>query len=542
MHLDHTPSESDIQSPSQILRCVSWAAVSSEKQATEDKESLPEQKRLNREFIENLHQHYAGYAGELIDELVVVGSRSIVLLQDAVGAYPAYAKLFDYIRQQAIDAIVLRSLDRLGRNAALSTTIVELAREKDIAVIPRLGNRPQLDSDASMANVLMSGIEGALAQAEIHTLQQRLRTGMIGRVKRRQLFPNRCPFGYRYVYRFEGDRKPARIELYPEQAETVRMILIDLYTDRGLGAPSIADWLNKRGVPTPSFYDEGRGWKTADRWHDYSVYAIIRRARIYTGKLTLYAHSGAPYIDPRTGLRRTPRRQERRDFDGQHPAIITPAEYDALMAVERSRRTTRRTRLFSGSAICGVCGTVMHGKKFTGPKVPGKVVNGMTCPNGCTNIYDRLLMDALQDALTALENAAEDANLVPDNSGRLVEIRQVEQIIQKQVDHLEQNRKHAVRQLVAQRITETEFDQEAARIDAQRRNLEQQLADLEVQRRQAEDVERRHERVAEVRKAARTLLSRADDYPELVQGWLREHVRLYVDKGRGAGRVRVEFI
>ena len=90
------------------LRCVSWTAVSSDPQA--EKESLHDQKRLNHQLIENIGRHYPGYTAELVADLQVVGTRSIVDIADAVEAYPdAYGELMRLLKGGDIDAIVCRS-------------------------------------------------------------------------------------------------------------------------------------------------------------------------------------------------------------------------------------------------------------------------------------------------------------------------------------------------------------------------------------------------------------------------------------------------
>lgn len=89
------------------LRCVSWTAVSSDPQA--EKESLHDQKRLNYQLVANIGRHYPGYTAEVVADLQVVGSRSIIDIADAAEAYPdAYGVLLDLLKGQQIEAVVCR--------------------------------------------------------------------------------------------------------------------------------------------------------------------------------------------------------------------------------------------------------------------------------------------------------------------------------------------------------------------------------------------------------------------------------------------------
>ena len=73
-----------------IVRCVSWVAVSSEEQAKDTLISLPNQRKGNREFVASISTRYPGNFGVLIDELQVADSRRILLLEEAAKMYPVF--------------------------------------------------------------------------------------------------------------------------------------------------------------------------------------------------------------------------------------------------------------------------------------------------------------------------------------------------------------------------------------------------------------------------------------------------------------------
>ena len=74
--------------------------------------------------MEELGRYYPGCVGELVAELEVVGTRSIILLEDAKQRHPAYAQLVGLLERGAVDALILRDTSRLGRELALVATLV----------------------------------------------------------------------------------------------------------------------------------------------------------------------------------------------------------------------------------------------------------------------------------------------------------------------------------------------------------------------------------------------------------------------------------
>lgn len=91
------------------LRCVVFAAVSSKPQATDDKDSIPNQIERARALIER-----RGWV-EVRDPLVVPGhTRSISWLHEARDEMPAFAELMDLAQSGEVDLVVVRDYDRLS--------------------------------------------------------------------------------------------------------------------------------------------------------------------------------------------------------------------------------------------------------------------------------------------------------------------------------------------------------------------------------------------------------------------------------------------
>lgn len=533
MQTHSIPTASTSSTAQRTVRCVSWCAVSSEAQAKEDKESLPDQRARNRAFIEDLGSQYPGCVGELVAELEVVGTRSIILLEEAKQKHPAYAQLVSLLERRAVDAIIVRDTSRLGRELALTAAVQALARRAGCVIIPREGARPTLDGEGN--NLYVSAIEGAEAQQYIATLVKRTRVGMVGRVKNAKLFPHKPPFGYKAIYR-EGERRPVAYIEHPEQGPIVRQVF-ELYL-AGAGMLAIADALNAQGAPTPSAMRYvGKRGIPRNAWTLSMVSELLIRAPVYAGSLIWN--------------RRSTTQQPRIEAEGQHPALLTPEQYEAVQEERSARKTAPRRRLYSGMTFCAVCGKPMRGSYRIIPLQP-KIKGGptrrqdtMLCYDTHVSISEDMLGKALLRAVEELERTPDEAleaALQVRDAGADAARSTASAALTEQLAQLDARRGWLVAQLAAMRLTEDEFDREEKKRRAEVQKAEAELRRVQAAQAKEQDAARRGDRIREVRAAARAVLAKAHAHPDLVRPWLRKHVRLYVSPGYGASRVRVEWV
>jgi DNA invertase Pin-like site-specific DNA recombinase len=118
----HTPIPS--ASLPSLKRAVIWKAVSSERQALEDKVSLPEQERLAREWCEaNQYQivrvlEIPGHSRRESDIITALED----FAQDGVYAYHDLRRMW---QNKEFDVLVAYAHDRLGRSNTLHSWVVE---------------------------------------------------------------------------------------------------------------------------------------------------------------------------------------------------------------------------------------------------------------------------------------------------------------------------------------------------------------------------------------------------------------------------------
>ena len=301
-------------------RALIWTAVSSEEQARDDKESLAHQEQQGRE-------HAARHGLHVVGVLRSDDSRSIVRLDVAMrNPNLGYAALVDAIDGHTFDVLLFYSVDRLGRNMALVTTVQELCRAAGIALYDCSNPPATINSEAGDMERIVGGLQGAMAQAEIDKLRKRARFGRTARAKR-GMFLHRIPYGY------VADEHGHIVE-DTAAAAVVRRIYSEYLSGHGL--PRIADGLNADGIPTP----RGNVWQVG------TVAYILNNVQRYAGWLEHNRYSRR-WHDPYMRVR------------GQWPALIDDATAERITS-ERAERAANRQladtqHLLSGVVWCMEC-------------------------------------------------------------------------------------------------------------------------------------------------------------------------------------------
>lgn len=294
------------------LLVISWCAVSSRAQS--EKRSLVMQREENISFVANLSTRYPLFSGEIIGELQVIGSRSIIELEEACRRYPAYTKLVTLVRARAIQAVVCRSRDRLARTDALVMTIERLCEKHGVYIIPRQNPPVTLDPEFlwnAEGSGLYPAIEAHVAASAVRRLTNDHQMGMIARITNGE-FAGRIPWGY--VARYDVDGKKS-IVIDPNAAQAIRLILLNLFVGQQLSLRDIAKQLNDAGIAPPK----------AEKWASSSIEKIIKNADRYAGYV---------YVN-RNSKRNRPYAEAKSD----HPLIIDDVELKTVRKeVERRKR------------------------------------------------------------------------------------------------------------------------------------------------------------------------------------------------------------
>jgi len=318
----------------QVRKAAIWAAVSSQKQATDDKISIPDQLRMG-------HEHAQRHTLQVIAELIVPGkSRNIVLFEDACRKIEAYAELHKLIQDKAIDVFIYLNRSRLGRKASLSMAVVELCREAGIICYELESPPATLESFDSHDEMIVGAIKSVGAQREIITLQHRHKIGMAERIKRGH-FPAGIPWGWlgKWAEGIDGKKVLQAIELDPVASGHIRTILLDWYLKQGMTQKAVSQRINSMGIKTPT---------GGDFWEQASIARMLE---------LIWRYAGYSEMNRKSSSREYVRAK------GNWPAIITEQEAEMLLAEVARRadapRTVSHVKLFSGVVICARCNHVM---------------------------------------------------------------------------------------------------------------------------------------------------------------------------------------
>lgn len=262
-------------------------------------------------------------AGEYIDEGV----------SGAKASRPALDQLMTDAREGKLQVIIVAKLDRAGRSMR---HLVEMMGECDDLGVALVSVAEGFDS-TTPAGRLQRNILGSFAEFEREQIRERTMSGTEAAARQGRWVGGPPPFGY---YIREAGRD-AYLEIDPRESEVVRRAW-ELFVVQRLSTAETAKILNQEELRP----------RRADRWTASLVRGFLREATALSGSWT--------YRRPGRGARNAP-------IEMSVPAILDPAEHEALRIRINSNATQRRhsnTYLLSGR-ITSPCGMTMQGIKNT---------------------------------------------------------------------------------------------------------------------------------------------------------------------------------
>lgn len=546
---------------------VGWAAVSSGRQADEDKVSL------TRQIAMNITE--ARRWGRMALQLVVPGfTRDITLfeeaatrvtgwhfdstgldglddkdLESAIDArlaalrgtpyiYP-YAELKQLIDTKSFNCFSFYNLGRVGRDAALSLTVMRLCQRAGIFTYSTKAPPASLDTKTRrnyQAN-LIDAVQAVGYENEVRELQDRHSAGMVRRIEHGRM-PGNVNFGY--IEKRDARGKVIGYEIDEPAAVTIRSI-VGMYLDRGLGCPQIADALNRAGhdtADTRTAILAGKEPSAAPaHWASAQVAYLIKVIMRYAGlnEVNRYSKTGRPHI-------------------------TAPGMWPAIISEELARRVTteRSTRRGQGAAIakiyrftrllyCEVCNAKLSATngytKFT-VKSTGEEKRSYTlkwhCRQGHVITTDKRVYTVIRHAIETIADQADAYGIV----GETIDA-ETTATTQADIETLEA----AIARLKAS-ADRVDLDYYVAgKIDSSRhsailgaiqRQIESAMHDITLLRdklRAQEFDAGRGERIVNLRRDGLAYL----EDPDIAKAnaWLRQRIRVYVATGR---KFRVEVI
>ncbi len=260
---------------------------------------------------------------------------------------PALDRLRDAAEAGVLDGVICLAADRLARVYAYQVLIIEeLAR---FGVSVRFLEGPAHSEDPQAT--LLVQMQGVIAEYERAKIAERYRRGKLYRARQGEIPFWKTSYGHRRVVPADGG--PARIEVFEQEAEIVRLIF-DAYVEKGCSIRQIAFDLLERGIPSPT----GKpiwGTSTITRLLNNEAYI----GTVYYNRREHYEGDG-----PRGARNRKTRSRERPREEWipiPVPAIIDPDTFARVKQVSRdnSKWNPRGAEwgvwLLRGLIECGHC-------------------------------------------------------------------------------------------------------------------------------------------------------------------------------------------
>ena len=323
-----------------MLRCASWEAVSSKRQAAADKVSLEKQRAENEAVIQKI-------GGVCVARLVVPGeSRSIVLFEDACRRIEAYRQLKELVDTRAIDLLVCYTHSRLGREISLCESVIAYCLAGGVAIYDCCAPPHSLDPVEQKRDAgarLMSAIRSWESQTEVQRLRANAIDGINKYVSLGNFPPGQRPRFWDIEYTREGD-KVYRIN-EPEAA--LARGVISLYLS-GLGMAKIG---RQVGLSMSA------------------VLCIIKQATNLAGYVRM-KRDGKIIV-----------------AKGKQPAIIDEETMQRVEDARKERKSNKganATYIYSRLVTCEACGKIMHVVPMQSkPANSGKVWRGKALRCAC---------------------------------------------------------------------------------------------------------------------------------------------------------------
>ena len=146
-------------------------------------------------------------------------------------------KIYEQVENNAIEAIIVKDMSRLGRHKTQTALFIDYLREHEVRVLSVTENLDTSNEDDD----LIIGFKGLFNDMYARDISKKVRAGMVQ--KQKQGFVMIPPLGY-----FK-DKNTGEVKVVEKHAEIVRRIF-NMYLE-GYGFSVIARILNEEGINLP---------------------------------------------------------------------------------------------------------------------------------------------------------------------------------------------------------------------------------------------------------------------------------------------------
>lgn len=281
------------------------------------------------------------------------------------------SKIYEQVENEAIDAIIVKDLSRLGRHRTQTAMFIDYLREHDVRVLSVTENIDTSNEDDD----LMIGFKGIFNDMYARDISKKIRAGY--KQKQKNGIVITVPLGY-----FK-DKNTNEILIVEEEAEIVRKIF-DLYLS-GYGLKAIAKKLNDEGIKSPQYYQNKMYNKKLPSnkpeitgrylWVNTTVKRILQN-EFYIGTVTCHK----TYTSKINHIRKALPEDEQFKHENFAPAIISKDKWEQVQFLLSSKRnnnvrasSSNPCHRYTGLIECGDCGCTFVCKKRKWKDKPDRI-------------------------------------------------------------------------------------------------------------------------------------------------------------------------
>lgn len=309
-----------------------------------------------------------------------------VVSGERISVRPQMQRLLEDVDAGRFKGVLVMEVERLARGDTMDQGIVAQAFKysNTLIITPMKIYDPNDPNDEEYFEFGLF-----MSRREFKTITRRLQRGRNDAVADGRYAGNVAPFGYE---RIKLPGKGYTLEPHPEEAPIVRLIF-ELYVEKKMGSKSIADHLNRLGIPS----------RKRTGWSITSVRDIIRNP-VYIG----YVRWGfRRAIKKRDGTMSRPRQQEFTLQKGLHPPLIDESDFRRAQEImdDNARppvAVADITNPLAGLIRCGLCGGPILYRPYKNNNPPPQLLcanKSCPCKASYFHLVEERLLDALQDWL-----------------------------------------------------------------------------------------------------------------------------------------------
>jgi len=277
----------------------------------------------------------------------------------------AFKEMVRLIEAGEVDCVIVKDFSRLGRDHIGTGKYIErYFATKKIRFVAVNEPYDSLKSDMSdTSNSLIVPFKNIINEAFLEDISVKTKTQLETKRKNGELVCNYTAYGY--------TKQNGKLVVDDYAADVVRAIFDSKIT--GYNEGQIATMLNAKGVLSPAEYKKAMGvsyntpFATAEKseWSHFTIHRILQN-RVYIGVLEQGKRTKASYRMKNFTYKP---REMWSVHENAHEPIINELDFalvQELMAMDtRTGASKTLLHLFSGFAVCGLCGQPMTVKTTT---------------------------------------------------------------------------------------------------------------------------------------------------------------------------------